>query len=119
GLVDAHRAASRRWEGKTTLTDLLVFAVSRALRDLPELNGVPGGANAETVDLAVAANGPDGTAWPVFRGADALDLLQISAERERLTDAARTGALIEADTANASASLSNLGGYPVDIHVAA
>jgi pyruvate/2-oxoglutarate dehydrogenase complex dihydrolipoamide acyltransferase (E2) component len=119
GLVDAHRAASRRWEAKTTLTDLLVFAVSRALRDVPELNGVPGGTTAETVDLALAAAGPDGTVWPVFRGADALDLLQISAERERLTEAARTGALTETDRANASASLSNLGGYPVDVHVPA
>ena len=119
GLVDAHRAASRRWEGKTTLADLLVFAVSRALRDVPELNGVAGASPAATIDLALGAAGPYGTVWPVFRGADGLDMPSIAAERERLTEAARTGSLGEADTANATASLWNLGGYPVDMHVPA
>jgi pyruvate/2-oxoglutarate dehydrogenase complex dihydrolipoamide acyltransferase (E2) component len=119
GLVDAHRTASRRWEGKTTLGDLLVFAVSRTLGEVPELNGSAGGASPQTVDLALALPGPNGTVWPVLRHADRLDLPSLAAERERLTQLADSGSLADADTAGASSSFSNLGSYPVDLHVPA
>jgi pyruvate dehydrogenase E2 component (dihydrolipoamide acetyltransferase) len=117
--VDAHRAASRRWEGTTALTDLLVFAVARALRDVPELNGAVGESSADSADLALSLAGPTGTLWPVIRAADTMDLPSLASERERLTQAARAGTLTDADTEGATASIWNLGGYPVDVHVPA
>jgi len=119
GVMDAHKKASRQWQGKTTLVDLFVLAVAQALGDVPELNGTVGGSSAGTVDLALSLPGPDGTVWPVLRGAGTKDLQSLAAERQRLSEAAKSGSLGEGDTADATASLWNLGAYPVDLHVPA
>lgn len=119
GLVDAQRAASRQYEGRTTVADLLVLAVGRALAEVRELNGwvhADGQVErADGVDIAVALAGADGTALPVLRGADQLPLERVAEERTRLADAAREGTLSESETEGASCTFWNLGAYPVDL----
>jgi pyruvate dehydrogenase E2 component (dihydrolipoamide acetyltransferase) len=103
----------------TTVTDLLVLAVARALRDVPDLNGVLDATGAarrsEAVNLALAVASPDGVVAPVIRDAGALALTQLSAERARLVGAARAGSLDKRDLGGATCTLSNLGAYPVDV----
>jgi 2-oxoglutarate dehydrogenase E2 component (dihydrolipoamide succinyltransferase) len=115
--MDAHKKASRQWQGKTALVDLVALAVARTLADVPELNGAVGESGSGTVDLAISLPGPGGTVWPVLRDASTKDLPSVAAERERLAEAAKGGSLSEADTAGATASLWNLGAHPVDLHV--
>lgn len=102
----------------TTVTDLLVAAVAAALVDVPELNGAVDAEHRPTVSprvhLAIAVAGPEGVAAPVIRDAAELTLAQISAERSRLVEAARNGALDKRDLGGATCTLSNLGSYPVD-----
>ncbi len=114
GLAGAKRAAA----AGTTVTDLLVVAVARALRDVPDLNGTVDAAGtphrAAHIDLAIAVATPSGVVAPVIRHADTLGLAQVAAERARLVAAARAGVLDKRDLGGATCTLSNLGGHPVD-----
>lgn len=113
GLAHARRLAP---DG-VTVTDLLLHAVARALRDVPELNGhvtPPGAHRAEHVNLAVAVATQDGVVAPVVRDADTVSVRHIAAERARVVAAARAGMLDKRDLGGATCTLSNLGAYPVD-----
>jgi pyruvate dehydrogenase E2 component (dihydrolipoamide acetyltransferase) len=92
---------------------LLIFAVVRALRAVPELNGTLGKLS-QRVHLALAIATPDGVVSPVIRNASDLSLAQIAAERSRIVSAARAGASDRRDMAGGTFTLTNLGAYPVD-----
>lgn len=109
GLAAAKRAA----DPGVTATDLLILALTRALRDVPELNGAVGKPS-ERIHLALAVAGPEGVVSPVIRDADKLSLPEIAQQRARLVSAARGGASDRRDLAGGTISLSNLGAYPVD-----
>jgi pyruvate dehydrogenase E2 component (dihydrolipoamide acetyltransferase) len=96
-----------------TVTDLLILAVARALRDVPELNGTLG-KRAERVHLALAVAAADGIVAPVIRNADELSLAEVVRERTRIVAAARAGASDPHDLAGGTFTLTNLGAYPVD-----
>jgi pyruvate/2-oxoglutarate dehydrogenase complex dihydrolipoamide acyltransferase (E2) component len=121
GLVDAHRTASRKSEGRTTVTDLLIMVVARALTDVPELNGTidaDGGIeHSAAVHLALTDASERYEDAPVLRNAPSLKLEEIAAERLRLAEAAQKKALSEEDLAGATSTFSNLGGYPLDFYV--
>jgi pyruvate dehydrogenase E2 component (dihydrolipoamide acetyltransferase) len=113
GLAHARRVAP----SGVTVTDLLLLAVARALRDVPEVNGhvaSSGAVLAEHVHLALAVATDNGVVAPVLREADTLSVHQIAAERARLVAAARAGLLAKRDLGGATCTLSNLGAYPVD-----
>lgn len=119
GLAEARRLLKSRQDGlPTTVTDLLVLAVVRALRDVPDLNGAlrPDGAveRSGEIHLGLAVATAGGVVAPVLRAASGLSLEGIARERRRLVDAARSGALDKRDLAGATCTLSNLGAYPVD-----
>ncbi len=113
GLAEAKRAASALPGEKVTITDLLILAVSRALRDVPELNGTLG-KPAERVHLALAVATPAGILAPVIRDAGSLSLAQVAGERARIVAAARGGTTDPHDLAGGTFTLTNLGAYPVD-----
>jgi pyruvate dehydrogenase E2 component (dihydrolipoamide acetyltransferase) len=54
---------------------------------------------------------------PVIRDAHTLTVEQIAAERVRLAEAAREKKLSESELTGATATFSNLGGYPLDFYV--
>lgn len=100
-----------------SVTDLLAHAVASALRQVPELNGtyVALPVRAAEVHLGVAVATERGVTVPVIHNAGELDIEGISQQRRRLTDAARAGSLAGTDLVGGTATLSNLGGYPVDL----
>jgi pyruvate dehydrogenase E2 component (dihydrolipoamide acetyltransferase) len=109
GLAAAKRAA----DPGVTITDLLVLAVVRALRDVPELNGAIGKPS-QSVHLALAVATQDGVISPVIRNVDRLSLLEITQQRKRLVAAARDGTSDRRALAGGTITLTNLGAYPVD-----
>jgi pyruvate dehydrogenase E2 component (dihydrolipoamide acetyltransferase) len=113
GLAEAKRAALVPGGEKITITDLLIVAVARALRDVPELNGTLG-KRAERVHLALAVAAPGGILAPVIRDAGELSLVQVARARARIVAAARDGAPDPHDLAGGTFTLTNLGAYPVD-----
>jgi pyruvate dehydrogenase E2 component (dihydrolipoamide acetyltransferase) len=101
-----------------TVTDLLAFALARALVDVPELNGTraPDGRVelSEAVHLSLAVATRDGVIAPVILDAGSLTLEQLAAQRARLVEAARAGTVDRRELAGGTITLSNLGPYPVD-----
>lgn len=116
GLVEARRRQAGA-DRRATVTDLLLLALSRALVDVPELNGtVENGTprRAADVNLSVAVATDQGVIAPVLTGAADLSLTGITKRRGELVAAARAGTLAPRDLGGGSCTLSNLGLYPVD-----
>jgi pyruvate dehydrogenase E2 component (dihydrolipoyllysine-residue acetyltransferase) len=116
GLVRAR--ASTGADPEVTVTDLLVVALARALREVPELNGLRRGdgsvERSAAVHLSLAVATPAGVVAPVLRDAGSRELADVARERRRLVDAARAGRTEGRDLAGGTCTLSNLGAYPVD-----
>lgn len=112
------RAAGVPSDTNATVTDFLVFALARALAEVPELNGfrrVDGSVERSTavhLSLAVATSG--GVLAPVVRDAGTRSLSDVAHERRRLVEAARLGTVDGRDLVGGTCTLSNLGAYPVD-----
>ena len=117
GLVAA-RSAPQPGASNPTFTDLLVFALARALVDVPDLNGLRQAdgsvVRGSAVHLSLAVATPDGVVAPVIRDASTLSLDEIAAERSRLVEAARRGTVEGRDLVGGTCTLSNLGAHPVD-----
>lgn len=109
GIIEARRAVSLAPSERVTVTDLLVLAVARALRDVPRVNG-----GSERVHLALAVATEETVVAPVLRDVAELGLEAIARERGRLVEAARAGQLDPRELGGATCTLTNLGSYPVD-----
>ena len=94
---------------KASVNDCVMYAVSRALSRVPEINGE----NA-AVDVAVAVATPNGLITPIVRDADSKSLSTIGAEVRELAKRAREGKLKPHEFTGGSFSVSNLGMFPVD-----
>jgi pyruvate dehydrogenase E2 component (dihydrolipoyllysine-residue acetyltransferase) len=116
GLVRARASAPDGAD--VTVTDLLVVALARALREVPELNAIRHAdgsvERSEAVHLSLAVATPAGVVAPVLRDAGSRDLAEVALERRRLVEAARAGGADGRDLTGGTCTLSNLGGYPVD-----
>jgi pyruvate dehydrogenase E2 component (dihydrolipoamide acetyltransferase) len=112
GIAAARGALDRR----ITITDLLAFSLARALLEVPTLNGSYGDGIllSAPVHLSLAVATGHGVAAPTIRNAHELSVEEIAAERRRLVDAARNGQLEKRELGGGTATLSNLGAYPVD-----
>lgn len=112
GVAAARAAVDRR----ITVTDLLAFSLARALLEVPTLNGSYGDGTrlSAAVHLSLAVATGHGVAAPTIRNAHELALEELAAERRRLVDAARSGQLEKRELGGGTATLSNLGAYPVD-----
>lgn len=102
-----------------TLGDMVMFAVSRTLREFPSLNAhFLAGENKmrffKTVNLGFACDTPRGLIVPTVFNADKLSLVEISVEVKRLANAARTGNIDTALISGASFTVSNLGGAAIE-----
>lgn len=120
--------ATELWEGRRRLRldgrtpSLLAFVARFALAALarhPELAGrvTPDGAGLEIFDgvnLGFAADTPRGLLVPVVRRADRLTVRELDAELDRLTRAARDGALAPADLTGSTFTVNNYGSLGVD-----
>jgi len=119
GRLEAWRASTRKRAGyeRLTHTDLLVKLVAAALSEHPRVNAQwhEGGiVAAEEVNVGIAVAVDDGLVVPVVHAADRLELREITARREELVEAARTGTLRRQDVSGGTFTISNLGMYGVD-----
>lgn len=102
---------------KLSLNDLVVFALSRALRKVPQCNVSFGGdhiAQHADIHLAVAVSIPGGLVTPVLRHADRLTLSQLSSDLRQLSERARAKTLRADELQGGTCSVSNLGMFGVD-----
>lgn len=100
-----------------TVTDLVLFGVSRLLRHHPHLNALfrdNALAQYKNVHLAVAVDTPRGLMVPVIRNAHTLSLSQIAAESKRLATACRDGTIAADELNGGTFTVSNLGGLGVE-----
>lgn len=100
-----------------TINDLVLYAVSRALIDHPDLNATFDGTaitQYRRVRLGFAVDTPRGLLVPVIRDAHALTLRQISAQAKTLAAAAQDGRIAPDDLQGGTFSVTNLGGFGID-----
>jgi pyruvate dehydrogenase E2 component (dihydrolipoamide acetyltransferase) len=101
---------------KLTLTHLLVAAVGRALRELPELNRVwadDGIVSFASCDVGVAVNAGRGLLVPVVPDVAGRSLEGIARATQALVDKARNGELEAGQMSGGAISISNAGMFNV------
>lgn len=102
---------------RISYNDLVVKAVAKALRDVPECNAAWQGDNIlrrATVDIGVAVALPEGLITPVIRDADRKGVSEISAEVRALAGRAKEGKLMPEEYTGGSFTISNLGMFEID-----
>lgn len=112
-LPDIEQATGAR----LTLTDLILRAQARALRECPFANAIwrdNGITPLSTCDVGLVVGRPDGLMIPIVRSVDAGDLAALAKQRAALVEAARTGGLAHEALQGGATSLSNLGNTRVD-----
>ncbi|WP_237173219.1 pyruvate dehydrogenase complex dihydrolipoamide acetyltransferase [Paracandidimonas lactea] len=101
---------------KVSVNDIIVKAVSVALRDLPGMN-VSWTESAlrqyQDIDISVAVSTPGGLITPVVKGVDTKPLSRVSLEIADLAHRAREGKLAPQEYQGGSFTVSNLGMYGV------
>jgi pyruvate dehydrogenase E2 component (dihydrolipoyllysine-residue acetyltransferase) len=106
---------------KVTHTDLIVAAVSRALRQHPRMNGSWANGsitiNAD-VNVALAMAVEDAVVTAVIKHSDRIGLGDIARQRKELSERARANKLQPADISGATFTISNLGMFSVDAFTA-
>lgn len=101
-----------------TLGDMVLYAVSRTLKNHSDLNAIMLDDNTirhyHSVNLAVAVDTPRGLMVPVIFGADKKSLVEISKEVKQLAAEARDGAISPDKLKGGSFTVSNLGAFGVE-----
>ena len=104
---------------KVSVNDCVMYAVGRALREVPEMNAgwddAAGAAAARSsVDVSVAVATDDGLITPIVTRADEKTLREIGADVKALAKKAREGTLKPHEFMGGSFSVSNLGMFGID-----
>ena len=106
---------------KVTHTDLIVAAVSRALRQHPRMNGSWANGSItinNDVNVALAMAVEDAVVTAVIKNSDRISLGDIAKQRKALSERARANKLQPADITGATFTISNLGMFSVDAFTA-
>jgi len=121
-LMKAVLEHRRDLHGKTgeesSITAYVVKAAARALEDHAWINSSLEGDELRVygdINVAVAINTPDGLVAPVIPNTNKKSVLEISREIRDLTERATQGKLSVSDLTGGTFTVSNLGGYGVDI----
>ena len=111
------KAAGEEYAG-ITLGDIILYAVSRTLKNHPDLNAHMLDDNNirlfTPVHLGVAVDTPRGLMVPTIRNADKLSLLEISKAVKELAAECRGGAISPDKLSGATFTVSNLGSMGVE-----
>jgi len=95
-----------------TINDLVLFALSRTLKQFQYMNAHKVGEVIKTfehVHLGVAVDTERGLMVPVIRNADMLSLMQISQEVKRLAAACQSASIIPDELSGSTFTVTNLG----------
>lgn len=120
--VDMSRTLSARKRlnaggARYSITDFVLTAVVRSLKDNPRINASYADGEMliyDQINLGVAVDTPDGLIVPVVHHAETLDLNEISARVAGLAEKARLKRLTPFDVEGATFTVSNLGAYGVE-----
>ena len=99
-------------EISATVNDIIIFALSRAIKANPTLNGIIGDNYFDeysVAHIAVAVDTPKGLITPVVRNASEKSLDEIAADTKVLIKKAMEGKLSLSDIQNGTITISNLG----------
>ena len=102
---------------RLSFTDILIFAVSRALKDHPALNAKfenDKHYRFQNVNICLAIDTPLGLIAPVFHQADRLSIIEIHHRRVDLVERAQNNHLAPEDLVNGTFTISNLGMFGID-----
>jgi pyruvate dehydrogenase E2 component (dihydrolipoamide acetyltransferase) len=102
---------------KVGITDLILAAAVRALKENPRINANYDNGEMlifDRVNLGVAVDTPEGLIVPVIHDADRLDLPALSARVAELAERSRNRQLRLPDLEGATFTVSNLGAYGVE-----
>jgi pyruvate dehydrogenase E2 component (dihydrolipoamide acetyltransferase) len=100
-----------------SVTDLVLYAVAKALMDNPRVNAAYAEGEMliyDRVNLGVAVDTPDGLAVPVVHDAHLMTPKELSTRVGQLAEKARAKQLAPAELEGATFTVSNLGAYGVD-----
>lgn len=109
------QAAKKKWEAqgaKVSYTGFVAWAVSRVLREFPQVNGTISGNNIiyrGSVNVGIAVDLNPGLIVPVIRDADHLSLLGIGMKINDLAERARSKQLAPDEIQGATFSITNPG----------
>jgi len=98
-------------------TDLLVWIVARALRDMPYMNARLVGNEIEqhdSINIGVAVDTERGLLVPVIRGAGEMNVVQLAKALRELVQRARSGKSLPDDLTGGTFTITNLGMYEID-----
>lgn len=112
----ARKAFNEKTGLKVTINDILVRCAALTLMEFPQVNShiTPNSVILKgDINVGIAVSVPDGLLVPVVANADKRDLLQISKESKKLSDAARRG--ISAASAPGTFTISNVGMFGVNV----
>jgi len=116
-LVSAKLAAKSRYSPHISVTDLILFALSRVLPEFPPLMTVRNGEEVFThasLNLGLAVDTEGGVVAPVIHNVCNLDIGQICSARRELVEAARSRRLRVEQLEGGAFTLTNLGMQDVD-----
>lgn len=102
---------------KISYNDLVIKAVARALRDVPECNAAWQGdsiVRRGNVDIGVAVALPEGLITPIIRDADRKGVAEIAAEVRTLAGRAKDGKLSAEEYTGGTFTISNLGMFGIE-----
>jgi pyruvate dehydrogenase E2 component (dihydrolipoamide acetyltransferase) len=100
-----------------TLNDIVLYAVSRVLKNHPELNAHFLDDRIrlfDGVNLGIAIDAPRGLLVPTLFGADRMSLNEIAVESEKLAEAAREGSISPDYLSGGTFTISNLGALGIE-----
>lgn len=116
-LRDAFLSKEKEIGVKITYTEILVYAISRALKDHPDINVslMENEINVwEDINIGVAvALGKEGLLVPVVRQADQKSLVEISQEVKRLVEKTRAGKILPDEVTGGTFTLTSVGSIGV------
>ena len=116
-LVELLERLKTRMDPAPSVTELLVLAVSRTLRDHPRLNGRYAGGELEVhddVNVRVAVATDEGLVAPVIAKADTLSLRELVPKVKDLVRRAREHELSPEELSGGTFTISNLGMMGID-----
>jgi len=107
-LLEQEKAIGTR----VTYTDILVFAIAKALKSNPIINSslIENDIHIwDNINVAVAVNVEEGLIVPVIKNADKKSIAEISKELRALVEKARKGKLLLEDMSDGTFTISNIG----------
>ena len=117
-MLEHARRRAEEGQYKPTFTDILVWIISRVIREQPIINSQWNDGKVRQfrdVNFGIATDTSDGLVVPVIHQADSKVFGDIVRERSRVITAAREGKLKPEDLMGGTFTLSNLGMFGIDV----